>query len=82
MTEPYMTQREAKDFLGMHFETFRRYAERFGIKGERQGRCLYYKRTDIEHLDKALQSRVPTLIRLLEELTGCQVNLIKKTNKG
>ena len=78
MRDGYMTQTEALAFLGMHQNTFKRNAQRIGIVGERDGRCTIYKRSDIERMNKAFSDRVPFLINMLEQLTGCEVKLIEK----
>lgn len=78
MKEGYITQTAALEYLGMHVNTFKHHAQRLGIKGKRNGRCTMYLRTDIERMNKAFSDRVPFLINMLEQLTGCEVKLIDK----
>lgn len=72
----YMTQGEALKELGIAYITFERYCLRIGIVGEREGRCTYYEREQIEQLKKLLTSKVQTWINLLEKATGKQVRLV------
>ena len=71
-----MTQGEALRELGIAYITFERYCHRLGIEGEREGRCTYYEREQIETLRKLLDSKVPTWIILIEKETGKKVKLI------
>lgn len=72
----YMTQSEALKELGIAYVTFERYCHRLGIEGEREGRCTYYQREQIEKLRKLLESKVPTWINLIEKETGKKVKLV------
>ena len=72
----YMTQGEALRELGIAYITFERYCHRLGIEGEREGRCTYYQREQIEKLRKLLESKVPTWIKLIEKETGKKVRLV------
>lgn len=78
MKEGYLTKGEALSFLGMNQHTFDKYVQNFGFKSEHIGRCTYFLKEDIERLDNALGNRVPQLIKMLEQLTGCKVNLVKQ----
>lgn len=81
MKEEYITQTEALAYLGLHINTFKRYAQRLGIKSirsETDGRCAMYLRSDIERMNNVYAERVPILINMLEHLTGCEVKLIDK----
>ena len=75
MNGDFMTQTEVLSFLGMNQKTFKSHAQRIGIKGEKNGRCTLYKRSDIERMNKMYEQRVPFLINMLEKLTGCKVIL-------
>lgn len=72
----YMTQGEALKELGISYITFERYCRRLGIAGEREGRCTYYERDQIQRLKKLLDSKVQTWINLIEKQTGKEVRLI------
>lgn len=76
--EGYMTTGEAVNYLGLHQLAFYKYVAAFGIKSVRLSRFSYYRKEDIEMLNERLGNRVPTLIRMLEKLTGCQVILKEK----
>ena len=73
----YITFGKAVEMLGVYPPTFRRYAERFGIRGQRCGTYSYYKIEDIENLNKALNVySVDILIKAIEYRTGKIVQLI------
>lgn len=72
----YMTQSEALRELGVAYITFERYCHRLGIEGEREGRCTYYEREQIEMLRKLFDSKVTTWISLIEKETGKKVKLV------
>ena len=72
----YMTQGEALKELGIAYITFERYCRRLGIEGEREGRCTYYQREQIQQLKKLLVSKVQTWINLIEKETGKEVRLV------
>ena len=72
----YMTKSEALKELGIAYVTFERYCHRLGIEGEREGRCTYYQREQIEKLRKLLESKVPTWINFIEKETGKKVRLV------
>lgn len=78
MKEGHMTTKEALSFLGLHQHTFDKYVRNFRIPKEHEGRCTYYRKEDVERLNKALGNRVPSLIQILEQLTGCEVTLTPK----
>lgn len=71
----YMTQSEALKELGIAYVTFERYCLRLGIEGEREGRCTFYEREQIEQLKKLLNGKVQTWINLIEKETGKEVRL-------
>jgi len=72
----WMNQTEALKEVGVAYITFERYCHRLGIEGEREGRCTYYQREQIEKLRKLLESKVPTWINLIEKETGKKVRLV------
>ena len=72
----WMNQSEALKEVGVAYITFERYCHRLGIEGEREGRCTYYQREQIEKLRKLLDSKVPTWINLIEKETGKKVKLV------
>ena len=75
-TSDWLNQSEALKEVGVAYITFERYCRRLGIEGEREGRCTYYKREQIQQLKKLLDSKVQTWINLLEKSTGKEVRLI------
>jgi hypothetical protein len=75
MKEGYMTTGEALSFLGMHQHTFDRYVKKFGIKKEHEGRNTFYRKEDVDYLNNVLGNRVPTLIKMLEKITGGKVTI-------
>ena len=72
----YITFGEAVELLGVWPPAFRRYAERFGIKGQRVGTRNYFVREEVEHLNMALKDNVDILIKALEYRTGKKVQLV------
>jgi len=72
----WMNQTEALKEVGVAYITFERYCHRLGIEGEREGRCTYFQREQIEKLRKLLESKVPTWINLIEKETGKKVRLV------
>lgn len=70
-----MTTGEAVNYLGLHQLAFYKYVAVFDIKPLRVSRFTYYRKEDIEKLNERLGNRVPTLVRMLEKLTGCKVIL-------
>lgn len=70
-----MTQKEALAYLGMTQPTFLKYAERFGAKGQREGRKTLYDRALIEKIKIAFQNQADILIRKLEMVTGGKVKV-------
>lgn len=72
----WMNQSEALKEVGVAYITFERYCHRLGIEGEREGRCTYYQREQIEKLRKLLESKVPTWINLIEKETCKKVRLV------
>lgn len=75
MMEGYMCTNEAIEYLGLHQLAFYKFVAAFGLKSVRKSRYTYYRKEDIEKLNERLGNRVPTLIRMLEKLTGCTVIL-------
>ena len=72
----YMTQGEALTELGIAYITFERYCRRFGIEGEREGRCTYYERSQIQYMKHLLDSKVPNFIIAIEKETGKKIKLV------
>lgn len=73
----YLTFGQSVELLGIYPPTFRRYAERFGIKGKRCGTYNYFLRSEVEFLNMALNGNaVDILIKALEFRTGKHVRLI------
>jgi len=72
----YMTQSEALKELGIAYVPLERYCRRLGIEGEREGRCTFYAREQIEQLKKLLNGKVQTWINLIEKETGKEVRLV------
>ncbi len=71
----YMTFAEAVDMTGKAIETFRKYANKMLIYGERVGRCTYYRREDIEQLCAFFSWGTQELVQRLEILTGGKVTI-------
>lgn len=71
----YLTFGEAVDEVGVALSTFRKYAERLGIYGERISRYTYYRREDVETLRSIFSWGAQDLIVRLETMTGKKVYL-------
>ena len=72
----YVTFKEAVCMVGKSATCFRKYAERLQIYGEREGRCTYFHRKDIETLHEFFGWGAQDLIARLEVMTGKKVKLI------
>ncbi len=71
----YMTQSEALKEVGMAYLTFARYCRILGIESEREGRCTYYSRQQIQMFKQLLNEKVQSYIRLIEKETGGKVRI-------
>ena len=67
---------EVLAFLSMNAHTFDKYAERFGLKGEKVGRNVYYNREDVLAFDNTLADGVESAIKYIERKTGKKVQLV------
>lgn len=72
----YMTQSEALQYLQMYHPTFNRYLSMLGIEGTHAGRCVYYKRSDIERLKALKDNMFIRAIGIIERETGKKVKQI------
>lgn len=71
----YLSQGEVLRELNLNYITFERYCRKLGIEGEREGRCTYYSRLQIQMFKQLLTEQVRAYIRNIERLTGKEVRL-------
>ncbi len=72
----YMTQSEALEYLEMYHPTFNRYLNMLGIEGIHEGRCAYYKRSEIERLKSLKGNMFSRAVGIIERETGKKVKQI------
>ncbi|MGM9687159.1 MAG: hypothetical protein ACI3YI_13200 [Bacteroidaceae bacterium] len=71
-----MTKTEVLIYLEMDAITFNRYAERLGIKGQRKGKYVFFKRPEIEKMKDFLDGYTKLLIKQIEKRSGKKVKLV------
>ena len=76
INDEYVTQGEAQKILNMYRPTFIRYTRLLGITGEKQGRCVFYRRAEIERIQSIRGNIVSIATELIERETGKQVRLV------
>lgn len=76
INDEYVTQGEAQKILNMYRPTLIRYTRLLGITGEKQGRCVFYRRTEIERILSIRGNIVSIATELIERETGKQVRLV------
>lgn len=72
----YITQSAALQEVEMFHPTFNRYANMLGIRGIREGRCMFYKRSDIERLKSIKSNLLSRAVGIIERETGKKVKEI------
>ncbi len=72
----YITKSAALSELDMFPPTFNRYANMLGIQGVRMGRCVFYKRSDIERLKSIKSNLLSRAVGIIERETGKKVKEI------
>ena len=72
----YITQSAALREVEMFPPTFNRYANVLGIHGIREGRCMFYKRSDIERLKSMKNNLFSSAVGIIERETGKKVKEI------
>lgn len=72
----YITQSAALQEVEMFHPTFNRYANMLGIHGYREGRCMFYKRSDIERLKSMKNNLFSSAVGIIERETGKKVKEI------
>lgn len=72
----YITQSKALEEVGMFHPTFNRYTTMLGIHGVREGRCVFYKRSDIERLKSVKSNLLSRAIETIEKVTERKIKEI------
>ncbi len=72
-----ITFKESVEMVGVYPPTFKKYAERFGVRGKRVGRCTYFRKDEVQRMRVALKDdNVDILIQAIEMRTGKKVKLV------
>ncbi len=72
----YITQSEALQEVGMYHPTFAKYTNMLGIHGIREGRCVFFKRSEIERLQSVKSNLLTRAIETIERITNRKIKEI------